>query len=412
MRRLICFVTALLFVPSVCGLAQQTHWVATWSSAQQIPEPNNTLSSADLTDATLRQVVHLSLGGSRLRIRLSNAFGVQPLHVVSAHIAKPGAGGAIDPAQDAALTFSGLQSVTIPAGADYLSDSIDFPVSSESDLAVTMYFDRAPERQTSHPGSRASSYLAHGNLVSAAALPKAKRVEHWYFLSTVEIEAGKDATALIAFGDSITDGHGATTDGNDRWPDNLGRMLIAKKATHELAVINEGIGGNHMLTDGLGPNALARFDRDVLAPSGASTVLLLEGVNDLGAIARSEKAVSAEERAAHLRAVEASFEQFVARARAHGLKVIGGTILPYAGSDYYHPAPIDEADRIALNAWIRAAGHFDAVVDFDHYMRDPQHTDRLLPAYDSGDHLHPSPEGYRMMAATAALVLLKHQGKE
>jgi lysophospholipase L1-like esterase len=312
----------------------------------------------------------------------------------------------INPATDKPLTFSNSLDLTLPAGADAFSDPIDFKLAALSDLAITVHLDRTPQTQTSHPGSHATSYLTHGDYTAATALTSPKKVEHWFFLSGVDVTAPRHAAALIAFGDSITDGHGSTTDGNDRWPNALAAILHGNKRTENIGVLNEGIGGNHMLTDGLGPNALARFDRDALAPSGASTILLLEGINDLGSLARSQTPATPEQRAALLHALEFSYEQFVARAHAHGLRVIGATVLPYLGSDYYHPSAEDEVERLKLNDWIRQPGHFDAVVDFDRLTTDPSHPGHLLPAYDSGDHLHPSPAGYRAMAAAIPISAL------
>jgi lysophospholipase L1-like esterase len=310
----------------------------------------------------------------------------------------------IDAATDRALSFSGKGDVIVPAGAEYVSDALDYPVAALSNLAITLHLDEAPAQETGHPGSRATSYVAHGDLVSAADLPDAKKVDHWYQLAGVDVAGPANGAAVVALGDSITDGHGATTNGNDRWPDVLAQRLQASAATRSVGVLNHGIGGNHLLTDGLGPNALARFDRDVLAQTGSKYVILLEGVNDLGGLERVHEA-SPEEHDALVRRILAAYEQIVVRAHARGIKVIGATILPYVGSDYYHPGPKSEADRQAVNAWIRAAGHFDAVVDFDKVTRDPVHPDRLLPAYDCGDHLHPSPAGFKAMSEAIPLSL-------
>ena len=386
--------------------AKQTPWVGSWAASQQIPEPANSLSPEDLTDATLRQIVHLSIGGSALRVHLSNAFGTGPLHITSAHIAVPlsAATAQIDPATDRAVTFSGKPDLVIPAGAEYISDPIDFPVAPLSNLAITIHYDEPPARETGHPGSRATSYLVHGDEVSAADLPDAKKVDHWYQLAGVDVAGPPNAAAIVTLGDSITDGHAATTNGNDRWPDALAARLQAAPGTRNLAVLNQGIGGNHLLTDGLGPNVLARFDRDVLAQPGAKFLIVLEGVNDLGGLTRLNE-VGPEEHAAFVARILAAYRQIILRAHDRGIKVIGATILPYTGSDYYHPGPASEADRQAINQWIRTPGHFDAVIDFDKATRDPAHPDRLLPAYDSGDHLHPSPAGYLAMGAAIPLAL-------
>jgi lysophospholipase L1-like esterase len=247
--------------------------------------------------------------------------------------------------------------------------------------------------------------VAHGDLVSAVSLPDAKTVEHWYQVSGVDVAGPEKASTVVTLGDSITDGHGTTTNGNDRWPDVLAGRIEADKSTRMMGVVNEGIGGNRLLLDGLGPNALARFDRDVVAQTAVRAVIVLEGVNDLGTLTRDHD-VSAEEHAALVGRIEAAYSQMIERAHAHGIRVIGATIMPYGGSNYYHPGPESEADRQAINAWIRVAGHFDGVVDFDQVTRDPQHPDRLLPAYDSGDHLHPGPVGYKAMGDAIPLKLL------
>jgi lysophospholipase L1-like esterase len=387
----------------------QGNWVGSWATSQQIPEPQNALASEDLRDATLREIVHLSVGGPSVRVHLSNAFGTAPLHFTSVHIAKPVSAGAakIDPASDKALTFFGESDVTVPAGAEFISDPVEYPVAAGSNLAVTMRFDVPPAQQTGHPGSRATSYVAHGDLVAAVDLPDAKTVEHWYQLAGVDVSAPSNAVAVVALGDSITDGHGASTNGNDRWTDVLARRLQSSPSTQAVGVLNQGIGGNHLLTDGLGPNVLARFDRDVLAQTGVHYVIVLEGVNDLGGLTRSGE-VSTAEHSALVRRIEEAYQQVVLRAHAHGIKVIGATILPYTGSDYYHPGPASEADRQAINQWIRTPGHFDEVVDFDKVMRDPAHLERLLPEYDSGDHLHPSSAGYNAMGSAIPLSFFAH----
>jgi lysophospholipase L1-like esterase len=414
MRIALAVVATLLSGSAGPGLAAaQTsiavNWIGTWAASQQIPEPQNALAPDDLRDATLRQIVHLSVGGPAVRVHLSNAFGTLPLHLTSVHIARPVSPSApqIDPATDKPLTFSGSSEVTIPAGAEYLSDSVEYRVAPLSDLAVSIHFDVPPAQQTGHPGSRATSYLVHGNAVSAAGFESPKKVDHWYQLAAVDVQAKPKAGAVVVLGDSITDGHGATTNGNDRWTDVLARRLQANRKTREIGVLNQGIGGNHLLTDGLGPNVLARFDRDVLAQTGVRWVMVLEGVNDLGGLARLSDPPH-EQHDALVQRMIAAYEQIVARAHAAHIKAIGGTILPYTGSDYYHPPPTSELDRQAVNRWIRAPGHFDAVVDFDKAMADPQRPDRLAAEYDSGDRLHPSPAGYRAMGELVPLSLFEH----
>ncbi len=403
--------------PSSSAWPSSSIWVVSWAASQQIPEPANALPSDDLRDATLRQIVHLSVGGSALRVHLSNSFGVDALHFTSVHIAHPlsPASPAIDPASDTVLTFAGQNDVTIPPGAEFVSDPVAMPAAPLSDLAVTFHLDAPPAVETGHPGSRATSYYLHGDFVSAPDFsgpdlpgqpdqPAAKKIDHWYQLSSIDVLAPAGAAAIVALGDSITDGHGSTTNGNDRWTDALAARLAASPATRLFGVANQGIGGNHLLTDGLGPSALARLDRDVLAQAGVRWLIVFEGVNDLGGLTRNGPA-SAEAHADLVARVLAAYQQIIVRTHAQGLRVYGATITPYAGSNYYHPDAPSEADREAVNAWIRAPGHFDAVIDFDAVVRDPAQPDHLLPAFDCGDHLHPSPAGYRAMGNAIPLGL-------
>jgi len=375
------------------------NWVGSWSTAEQTPEAQNSLPPDNLRDATLRQLVHLSIGGEVLRVRMSNVFGTAPLHFTSVHIARPAstASPRIDTSTDRALNFSGDAGVTIPAGAEYVSDPLSFAVAAQSDVAITFHLDEPPPGETSHPGSRTTSYLVHGDHVADRDLPGAMSFDHWFNIAGVDVSASPAAAAIVAFGDSITDGAGFTTNGNDRWADDFARRLLAATPERPLGVLNAGIGGNRLLVDVLGPNALARFDRDVLAPPGVRYLIVLEGINDLGVFSRDGSTLPAAH-AELVRRIIGAYEQIVLRAHAHGIRVIGGTLTPYMGFNYYHPGPLNEADRVAINQWIRTPCHFDAVVDFDQAVRDPQQPEVLLPAYDSGDHIHPTPAGYRAMA--------------
>lgn len=377
------------------------HWVATWACSPQTTEEANLPPAPAFADTTLRQVVHVSLGGRTLRVRFSNAFGATALDLLSARIARPAGAGAIQPGMDEALTFHGQTSVTIPAGAPIVSDAIEFDLPPQSDVAITAYVKGAPAQVTGHPGSRTTSYLAGGNVVSAADLAGATRVDHWYFLTGIDVEADGRAAAVVTLGDSITDGRGSTTNGNDRWPDDLARRLLANKATRHVAVLNHGIGGNRLLRDGLGPNALARLDRDVLAQTGVRWLIVLEGINDIGTRVRARERGEPWATAAD---IIAALEQIAARAHARGIRVYGATLLPFEGAANYFSAD-GEADRQAVNAWIRTGGAFDAVVDFDAITRDPAQPSRLRAAVDGGDHLHPSAAGYEVMADAIDLAL-------
>lgn len=381
-------------------------WIVTWGASQQIPEPQNALPPADLHDATVRQIFHVSVGGTTLRVHVTNTFGAAPLHFTSVHIARPVAADspAIDPATDHALTFSGANDVTVPAGAEVVSDAVAWPVAPLSNIAVTLHLDDPPAPETSHPGSRATTYYVHGDQVGAATLDNPGKIEHWYQVSQIDVQADSDAGVIAALGDSITDGHATTTNGNDRWTDVLAARLQQLAATKNIGVLNDGIGGNHLLTDGLGPNALARFDRDVIAPAGVRWLIVFEAINDLGGLARLHDVPQADHDLL-VRRIILAYQQIIDRAHAHNIRVYGATITPDGGSGYYHPDSFSEADRKAVNDWIRAPGHFDAVIDFDQVVRDPQQPERLLPAYDCGDHLHPGPAGYRAMGEAIPLAL-------
>lgn len=387
--------------------AREPAWVGAWASSQQVPEPRNTLPDAVLTDATVRQIVRVTAGGPQVRVRLSNAFGTAPLRFSAVHVARPRAPGsaAIDAASGRVVTFDGRPDITVPAGAEYLSDPVDFAVRALDSVAVSFHLPAAPAVQTGHPGSRTTTFHLHGQRVADADLPGAEKVVRWYQLAGIDVPAAPRSAAIVTFGDSITDGYGVGPDRNERWPDVLAERLQRDPALRRLSVLNHGIGGNRLLLDGLGPNALARFERDVLAQTGVRYVIVLEGVNDLGTAAQAGP-MSPEAHARLVADMIGVYRQMVARARARGIKVIGATILPFAGS-FYKPEAAHEADRQALNAWIRAPGNFDAVIDFDGVMRDPAQPDRMRADLDSGDHLHPSMAGYRAMAEAVPLSLFR-----
>jgi len=380
----------------------EEHWVGTWACSPQLGDTANAPPAPGFHDTTLRQIVHASIAGKRIRLRFSNAFGATALAIASVQVALPagGSAGTIKPESDRVVTFHAQTSVAIPAGALMVSDPIDFDLAPLSDLAISIHLNDVPERITVHPGSRTISYLQAGDSVAAADMKGAAQIEHWYFLNGVDVQAKKASASIVTLGDSITDGAKTTTNKNTRWPDDLARRLQAGRKTKLIAVLNQGIGGNRLLRDRIGSNALARLDRDVLVQTGARWVIVLEGVNDIGVAAKSgfsdEQTVTAQD-------IIAAYMQIILRAHTHHLRVYGATILPFGGS--FYSTPHSEEVRTAVNTWIRASGKFDAVIDFDAATRDPQNPLQLAPAADSGDHLHPNDTGYKMMSDAIDLKL-------
>lgn len=380
----------------------ETRWVGAWSSAQLAPDAKNSLAPEDYPNATLRQVVRMSIGGDTLRVKLSNLFGTQPLTIDAARIAVSAEPSTprIDPATDRPLTFSASARVTIPAGGETWSDPVELKVEPLAHLAISLHYPAAPSVQTGHPGSRATSYVLAGDHTAANDLPGAKTADRWFQIAGIDVESHK-ASAIVAFGDSITDGYGVQPNTNLRWTDGLIERLRGKN----IAVLNLGIGGNRVMADGLGPSGVSRFDRDVLSQSGVTHLIILEGVNDLGVLNR-EQSQDAATNARMAQDLIGAYAGMVAKARAKGIRAIGATILPYSGSAYYHPPAEAEAARQTVNAWIRAPGNFDAVIDWDAVLRDPARPTHLLPAYDN-DGLHPNMAGYKAMADAIPLSLFE-----
>jgi lysophospholipase L1-like esterase len=371
-------------------------WVGTWATSVQLTEPRNLPPEPGLANNTLRQVVRVSIGGERLRLKFSNMFGDEPVVIEAAHLALSEGNGAIDTASDHALSFGGATGITIAPGTDVMSDPIDFSVDPRTDLAVTTKFGAMSNTViTGHPGSRTTSYIQEGDAVSAPALGGAPHTDHWYIITEIDV-VDAYGRAVVTLGDSITDGRGSTTNQQNRWPDVLAERLLGNESTSDIAVLNAGIGGNCVLRPCLGPAALDRFDRDVINQDNVRWVIILEGVNDIGG-SRPDSSASVAE---HL---ISAFQDLIDRAHAHDIEVFGATIMPFGAS--FYDSPQHEAARQTVNEWIRTSGAFDAVVDLDAATRDPDNPARLLPVADDGDHLHPSVEGHRMMAEAVDLSL-------
>jgi len=394
---------ALVAVQSVSHVLAEdkARWTATWTASPQA------LLSAEagldpgvpssLADQTVRQVVHVSAGGRAVRIVLSNAYGKAPLHIGEARIARAESGPSIVPGSDRPLTFGGETSVVIPTGAPAISDPVELNVSAQSDLSVSLYVPASTPLDTFHWTGQQTGYLAGGNVTAALSfVPSATFTPRLFVTAVLSTGVGHGpARSVAAFGDSITDGSSATLDKNQRWPD----LLAERLAPYRIGAINAGISGNQLLQDGMGDNAVARFERDVLSQPGVEAAIVLIGINDLGAFQRDAPPTHAE--------LIAGYRQLIAQAHSRGIRILGATLTPFEGAleefapDYYTPEK--ERVRALVNAWIRSSGEFDAVVDFDLALRDPEHPTRLAPAYDSGDRLHPNDAGYRAMAEAVDL---------
>lgn len=408
-RRWTGLLAALL---TMAGMAQPSHaapeqvqaqpaWIATWIASPEarwngdFPLPTNL--PHQLWDQTVRQVARVSIGGSRVRIVLSNAYGMHPLKIGAADIALSGKDTAsIVPGSNRVLTFGGKTSVVIPPGAPMLSDPVDLDVAALSHLAVSLYLPDPTAPATFHWDARQTAYIGAGNQTAATSLKVDSTLTTRVFLAAIQVEAAPGTRTVVAFGDSITDGDGANINADARWPDFLAQRL----APRDVAVLNAGISGARVLRDKMGVNALARFQRDVLAQPGTRTVIVLMGINDIAwkdtPLALSDESTTAQD-------LIAGYQQLIARAHARRVRIIGATLTPFEGAledtpmrGYYGAGK--ERVRQQVNDWIRHSGAFDAVIDFDAILRDPKHPTRLLPAYDSGDHLHPGDAGNRVMA--------------
>lgn len=393
------------------GGASEMHWVATWGTSNQVTEPRNLPVAGDdakpypenpgLAGNTVRQVVRVSIGGSQVRLRLSNLYGTAPVKFDSVHIAKWKGDGKIDTTTDKALSFASMPSVQIKNGEVATSDPIDFSVGALSDVAITFKVGSQSKEVTGHPGSRTNSYVQSGDAVAQETFASPIKTPHWYFIEGLDVMAEAKSATVVALGDSLTDGRGSTTDGNDRWTDALAKRLQADASTKHVAVVNAGIGGNQVLGSGLGPPAKARFDHDVLATPGVKWVIVFEGVNDIG---NSTTDVSG--------ALIEAFQEFVTKAKAKSVKAYGATITPFGGYTDYDKGD-HQTQRTKVNNWIKMAGNFDAFFDFAKAVADPNSPEKLLMSYETlpasvgTDHLHLNPMGYKACADAVDLAAFK-----
>lgn len=386
------------FNTNTASAASPDHWVGTWATAPMAMVNRDAKFGA--SDATYREIVHVSIGGPSVRVILTNEFGLDSLTIGAANVALSAGGSDINTATSSPLTFNGRPSIVIPPGALVVSDPVNLKLPPTSDLAVSIFVPEQAMSQVSiHGFADQTNYVAAGNVTNAKSLDAPKDIYSWPFLKGVDVKADSKAAAIVTFGDSITDGAHSTRNANARWPDVLARRLQADKKTANLGVLNEGIGGNRILHDNTGPNALSRFDRDVLAQAGVKYLVILESINDIGHAKdpkRPYDVVSADD-------LIAGLSQLAARAHTHGIKVIGATLTPYVGAKYSSPA--GEQMREAVNQWIRTTNQLDGVIDFDKVTRDPAHPTVFLPADDSGDELHPNDTGYKAMGDSIDLKL-------
>ncbi|MBR5724009.1 MAG: SGNH/GDSL hydrolase family protein [Bacteroidales bacterium] len=375
----------------VCSAAAQTRdWVTTWATALQIAEPHNNPPAPGLADNSFRQIVQVSIGGKALRLHLSNLFNEDETEILGVEIARAetmGASPEIVPGSTVELTFGGSRAFTMAPGAEAVSDPVRFKLSERANLAITIHYGKiSATRLTSHPGSRTTSYIAAGNTTDFSA-PVAT-TDHWYTISAIDVKPRRRSAAIAVLGDSITDGRGTTTNGQDRWTDQLSRSLLQDRRTRGLSVLNFGLGGNCILRGGNGPTAQARFERDLFGPCGVKYVILFEGTNDLGG---SRDGVATAEQ------IKAVFRDIIRKAHARGVKVYGATVTSAVGS-FYQRAGEHEKGRQALNAWIRESGEFDGVIDFDKITAGPDDPTRINPAFlFENDWLHLNAQGYELM---------------
>ncbi|MEU7897364.1 SGNH/GDSL hydrolase family protein [Nonomuraea sp. NPDC049152] len=394
--------TMLLAVLADPADAGSNRWTVAWATAVHQPTPHEwvpTWAYPGFRDQSVRQVIRVGARGSRVRIRLSNRYGTAPLRLTGASVGRAGAGAAVRPASLRGLRFGGSARASVPAGGELVSDPLLLPVQAGERLAVTLYFSGATGPATYHNLALTTSYRADGNhLHDRGASAYRETSTSWYYLTGLEVSGM--SRPIVAFGDSITDGYGATLDRDDRYPDELARRLA--RVGPDRPVLNAGIGGNRLLNDSacLGERATARFQRDALGPAAGGTVIVLVGVNDILMSDMPSSPCTTPQPVVTARELITGYRELIRSAQASRVTIIAGTLTPFKGADYYS----ERAERVRseINEWIRTGGEFDAIVDFDRVLADPADTGRMRPAYDSGDHLHPNGAGYRAMAAAAA----------
>ncbi|HWG15165.1 MAG TPA: SGNH/GDSL hydrolase family protein [Streptosporangiaceae bacterium] len=407
---------ALAVPAATAGAATAGHqragrWVSTWAASPMAATPPSLTSSSDFSsagfsDQTIRNVVWTSAGGRSARIRLSNVFGTRPVSFGQVDIGVSAGGAAVASGTNRRVTFGGRGSVTIRPGAEVVSDPVPLSVPAETDLAVSLFTAAPTGPATYHSDAQQVNYVSAGDQAgsdSAAAFTTTS--QSWYFLDDVDVQASPASGGVVAFGDSITDGYQSTVGANARWPNDLARRFLA--AGQNRAVADEGISGNRVLNDSacFGVNAQSRFFRDVAQRSGARDVIMLEGINDIGFSQDPDSGCTAPNTDVSAAQIIAGYRHIIAAAHAAGLRIFGATLTPFQGSAYYSAA--GEAKREAVNHWIRTSRVFDGVIDFDQAVRDPASPLQILPAYDSGDHLHPNDAGYQAMANAINLAMFR-----
>jgi len=397
---LVLAATVAVFASSrPAAAARPVDWVTSWSASPQTTKPG-TLAAHGFDDQTLREIIFPSVGGDLIRLELTNVFGASVLRIGHVTVARASLGATVVPGTIHPVTFGGSPSIRIPAGGQVLSDPVRIRVAALQDLAVSVYLPGRTGRATLHTAAQQVNWMsaAGDHAAEAGSAAFTASIPSWYYVSGLLVRSPAAIGTVVALGDSITDGVGSTSGGNDRWPNDLARRLDGL-AGPTLAVADEGIGGNRVLTGSrcCGDSALRRFARDVLDLRGVRDIIVLEGINDIGDSAGSHAEISPAQ-------MIAGYEELIARAHDRGVRIFGATLPPFQGARYYSLA--SEATREAVNTWIRTSGAFDGVVDFDAATRDPANPLRLNPAYDSGDHLHPNDAGYQAMADSINLRML------